>query len=191
MHSTGATPYLYKKPLAPWARIKLTMTRADCRVVIAMANLHPCPCSCRETRPQGSTGGSPPGEGRSVKKICLWHIFSVGRSGYAASKPWFLWRIVRGGRGGEGNRNPSPLKRRFAILEPIYDPAAAVINGRGGARELAQFSSLRRKRSLAHFATTSRRGQRRSLRRAKYPRAACGRLRAAEDIGPYRRLSAP
>ena len=73
----------------------------------------------------------------------------------------------RGFSRGEGNRNPSPLERRFAILEPIYDPAAAVINGRGGARERAQFSSLRRKRSLAHFATTSRRGQRRSLRRAK------------------------
>ena len=34
--SEGAS-YLYKKPLAPWARIKLTMTRADYREVIAMS----------------------------------------------------------------------------------------------------------------------------------------------------------
>ena len=74
----------------------------------------------------------------------------------------------RGFSRGEGNRNPSPLEWRFAIWEPIYDPAAAVINGRGGARERAQFSSPRRKRSLAHFATTSRHGQRRSARRPKY-----------------------
>ena len=48
--------------------------------------------------------------GRSVKKICLWHIFSVGRSGYAASKPWFLWRIVRGGTKGERETEiPLPL----------------------------------------------------------------------------------
>ena len=74
----------------------------------------------------------------------------------------------RGFSRGEGNRNPSPLEWRFAILEPIYDPAVAVINGRGGARERAQFSSPRRKRSLAHFATTSRHGQSRSVRRPKY-----------------------
>ena len=86
----GANPYLYKRPLAPGARIKLTKTRADCRVVIAMTVQHYYPASCRETRPQVCTGGSPSGEGRSVKKICLWHIFSVGRSGYAARKraPW-------------------------------------------------------------------------------------------------------
>ncbi len=65
MRSTGATPYLYKNPLAPWARIKLTMMRTDYRVVIAMANLHHYPASCREPRPQGSTGGSPSGEGAS------------------------------------------------------------------------------------------------------------------------------
>ena len=102
--------YLYKKPLAPWARIKLTMTRADYRVVVEMSVQNPYPASCRATRPQGSTGGSPSGEGRSVKKICLWHIFSVGRSGYAASKPWFLWRIVRGGSKGERKTEiPLPL----------------------------------------------------------------------------------
>ena len=37
----GANPYLYKKPLAPGARIKLAMTRTDYRVVIAMSVPHP------------------------------------------------------------------------------------------------------------------------------------------------------
>ena len=63
MRSTGAYPYRYKKPLAPGARIKLSWMGTDYRVVIAMANLHPYPASCCATRPQGSSGGSPSGEG--------------------------------------------------------------------------------------------------------------------------------
>ena len=59
----GSVIYLYKKPLAPGARIKLCWTRADCRVVIAMSVPHHYPCSCRATRPQGRWGGSPSGEG--------------------------------------------------------------------------------------------------------------------------------
>ena len=119
-----------KKPLAPGARIKLCLTRTDSRVVIAMTVPHHYLGSCGETRPQGSTGGSPSGEGRSVKKICLWHIFSVGRSGYAASKPWFLWRIVRGGlEGGEGNRNPSPpitIDLRLRTRQPAVSFSASL-----------------------------------------------------------------
>ena len=41
MRSTGAYPYRYKKPLAPWARIKLARTRTDYRVVIEMTVPHP------------------------------------------------------------------------------------------------------------------------------------------------------
>ena len=59
MHSTGAYPYRYKKPLAPGARIKLTKTRADYRVVSAMANLHHYPASCCATRPQVRWGVAP------------------------------------------------------------------------------------------------------------------------------------
>ena len=87
----------------------MTKTRADYRVVIAMTVPHHYPASCCATHPQDSTGGSPSGEGRSVKKICQWHIFSVGRSGYAASKPWFLWRIVRGSEGERETEIPLPL----------------------------------------------------------------------------------
>ena len=80
-----------------------------------MANLHHYPCSCRATRPQGSTGGSPSGEGRSVKKICLWHIFSVGRSGYAARKPCSLrgsmWPFKIG-----HNRKCPPPERPFGYF---------------------------------------------------------------------------
>ncbi len=90
---------------------------ASSRVVIAMANLHNYPASCCETHLQVRWGGSSSGEGRSVKKICLWHIFSVGRSGYAASKPWFLWRIVRGGSKGERETEiPLPPSRPFGYF---------------------------------------------------------------------------
>ena len=37
----GAKTYLYRKALALWERIKLTKTRADYRVVIAMTVHHP------------------------------------------------------------------------------------------------------------------------------------------------------
>ena len=60
----GANPYLYRKPLALGARIKLTKTRTDYRVVVEMSVQNPYPASCRATHPQGSTeGGSPSGEG--------------------------------------------------------------------------------------------------------------------------------
>ena len=63
MRSPGATPYLYKNPLAPWARIKLCWTRTDYRDILEMTVQHHYPGSCRATRPQGSWWGSPSGEG--------------------------------------------------------------------------------------------------------------------------------
>ena len=108
MRSTGAYPYRYKKPLAPWARIKLSKTRTDCRDIPEMTVPHHYPASCRAARPQGSSGGSPSGEGRSVKKICLWHIFSVGRSGCAARKPCFLWGSMWPFKVGHNRKCPLP-----------------------------------------------------------------------------------
>ena len=51
------------------------------------------PFSRKGPGPKGAEGGIPPfctfPRCRSVKKMCQWHIFSVGRSGYAARRePW-------------------------------------------------------------------------------------------------------
>ena len=66
MRSPGATPYLYKNPLAPWARIKLCWTRTDYRVITEMSMPHHYPASWGATRPQVCTGGSPSGEGAAA-----------------------------------------------------------------------------------------------------------------------------
>ena len=64
----GANPYLYKKPLAPWARIKLTMMRAGYRVVVAMTVQNPYPTSYCATHPQGSTGVAPLARAAALRK---------------------------------------------------------------------------------------------------------------------------
>ena len=51
------------------------------------------PFSRKGPGPKGAEGGIPPfctfPRCRSVKKMCQWHIFSVGRSGHAARRePW-------------------------------------------------------------------------------------------------------
>ena len=83
--------------------------------------------------------------GRSVKKICLWHIFSVGRSGYAARKPRTLRGIMWPFKVGHNRKCPLP-KRPFGYFpgEGKVTRGVGMESPQGSTRTI--FLSARRRR---------------------------------------------
>ena len=83
------------------------------------------PFSRKGPGPKGAEGGIPPfctsPRCRSVKKMCQWHIFSVGRSGYAARRePWVTVPLLPAGISLFFAVGPAALGGAMVYLPTLY-----------------------------------------------------------------------